>query len=92
VLLHLIFSGRQTKKGKSCIKPFWEITGKDAAECLAATQWPAADRGYFRGGGFSSQFDTKGIMPATISRVNLVKGLVRFSNLQKVLQLSCLRK
>jgi L-fucose isomerase len=71
----LDFSGRQTKKGKSCIKPFWEITGKDAAECLAATQWPAADRGYFRGGGFSSQFDTKGIMPATISRVNLVKGL-----------------
>ena len=31
--------------------------------------------GYFRGGGFSSQFDTKGTMPITISRVNLVKGL-----------------
>jgi L-fucose/D-arabinose isomerase len=71
----LDFSGRQTEKGESCIKPFWEITAKDAAECLAATLWPAADRGYFRGGGFSSQFDTKGIMPATISRVNLVKGL-----------------
>jgi L-fucose isomerase len=37
--------------------------------------WPAADRGYFRGGGFSSQFFTKGVMPVTISRVNLVKGL-----------------
>ena len=71
----LDFSGRQTKKGESCIKPYWEITARDAAECLGATQWPAADRGYFRGGGFSSQFDTKGIMPATISRVNLVKGL-----------------
>jgi L-fucose isomerase len=71
----LDFSGRQTKKGESCIKPFWEITARDAAKCLEATQWPAADRGYFRGGGFSSQFDTKGIMPATISRVNLVKGL-----------------
>jgi L-fucose isomerase len=71
----LDFSGRQTLKGKSCIKPFYEITGKDAAACLEATQWPPADRGYFRGGGFSSQFDTKGIMPVTISRVNLVKGL-----------------
>ena len=71
----LDFSGRQTNKGESCIKPFWDITGKDAAACLEATQWPPADTGYFRGGGFSSQFDTKGTMPVTISRVNLVKGL-----------------
>jgi len=71
----LDFSGRQTSKGKVCIKPFWEITSKDATACLDATQWPAADLGYFRGGGFSSQFDTKGTMPVTISRVNLVKGL-----------------
>lgn len=71
----LDFSGRETRKGVSCIKPFWEITAKDAEECLRATQWPPANRGYFRGGGFSSQFDTKGIMPVTISRVNLIKGL-----------------
>lgn len=71
----LDFSGRQTRNGESCIKPFWEITEKDAHACLEATQWPPADSGYFRGGGFSSQFDTKGIMPVTISRVNLVKGL-----------------
>jgi len=71
----LDFSGRQTLKGESCIKPFWDITGKDAAACLEATQWPPADTGYFRGGGFSSQFDTKGTMPVTISRINLVKGL-----------------
>jgi len=71
----LDFSGRQSKGGKSAIKPFWEITAGDAEACLKATQWPPADRGYFRGGGFSSQFDTKGIMPVTISRVNLVKGL-----------------
>lgn len=71
----LDFSGRQTRKGESCIKPFWEITSRDAEACLNATQWPPADRGYFRGGGFSSQFDTKGTMPVTISRVNLVKGL-----------------
>ncbi len=82
-IIHLInsgasaldFSGRQSKKGESCIKPFYEITGKDVDECLKATQWPPANTGYFRGGGFSSQFDTKGVMPITISRVNLVKGL-----------------
>jgi len=71
----LDFSGRQTSKGEPCIKPFWEITSKDASECLKATKWAPASLGYFRGGGFSSQFDTKGVMPITISRVNLVKGL-----------------
>jgi L-fucose/D-arabinose isomerase len=71
----LDFSGRQANNGESCIKPFWEISSQDAAACLEATQWPPADLGYFRGGGFSSQFDTKGTMPVTISRVNLVKGI-----------------
>ncbi len=82
-IIHLInsgasaldFSGRQTYKGESCIKPYWEINEKDAVECLKATKWEPANIGYFRGGGFSSQFDTKGVMPVTISRVNLVKGL-----------------
>ena len=71
----LDFSGRQTHKGESCIKPFWNITEKDMSGCLEATQWPPADTGYFRGGGFSSHFNTKGTMPITISRVNLAKGL-----------------
>jgi L-fucose/D-arabinose isomerase len=71
----LDFSGRETNKSESCIKPFWDITAKDAAECLKATTWEPANTGYFRGGGFSSQFNTKGVMPLTISRVNLVKGL-----------------
>ncbi len=82
-IIHLInsgasaldFSGKQTKKGEACIKPFWEITGKDAAECLKATIWSPASTGYFRGGGFSSQFTTRDVMPVTISRVNLVKGI-----------------
>ena len=71
----LDFSGRQIKNGKPCIKPYYELTSKDAEECLKATEWPPANRGYFRGGGFSSHFNTKGIMPLTIIRVNLVKGL-----------------
>jgi L-fucose/D-arabinose isomerase len=82
-IIHLInsgasaldFSGKQTKKGEACIKPFWEITPKDAEECLKATQWSPASTGYFRGGGFSSQFTTRDVMPVTIMRINLVKGI-----------------
>ncbi len=71
----LDFSGRQQRDGQACIKPFWEISSGDVTACLEATNWPPADTGYFRGGGFSSQFDTHGAMPVTISRINLVKGL-----------------
>lgn len=71
----LDFSGRETKEGKPCIKPFWDITAEDADECLKATQWTPANIGYFRGGGFSSQFNSKGGMPITLTRLNLVKGL-----------------
>ena len=71
----LDFSGRETKNGEPCVKPFWEITAKDVDECLKTTQWTPANIGYFRGGGFSSQFNSKGGMPLTMSRLNLVKGL-----------------
>jgi len=82
-IIHLInsgasaldFSGKQRKNGEPCIKPYWEITSEDAAGCLSATLWSPANTGYFRGGGFSSQFTTQDVMPITISRVNLVKGL-----------------
>jgi L-fucose isomerase len=82
-IIHLInsgasaldFSGKQTRKGEACIKPFWEITGKDAESCLKATKWSPANTGYFRGGGFSSQFTTVDVMPITLSRINLVKGI-----------------
>lgn len=71
----LDFSGRQKSENKSVIKPFYEITSKDVLDCLKATIWEPANAGYFRGGGFSSHFNTEGVMPVTISRVNLVKGL-----------------
>ncbi len=82
-VIHLINSGsctldgtgRQTQKGTPVMKPFWEISPEEAAACLEATRWCPADLGYFRGGGFSSQFLTRGGMPVTISRLNLVKGL-----------------
>lgn len=81
--IHLINSGaacvdgcgEASKDGQPVIKPFWEMTEKDIDACLAATTWNPADNGYFRGGGFSSRFETKHEMPVTMMRLNLVKGL-----------------
>ena len=82
-IIHLINSGpttldgtgRQTADDKPVMKPFWEITAEEAEKCLDATKWCPAELEYFRGGGYSSQFLTKGDMPVTMSRINLVKGL-----------------
>jgi len=82
-VLHLINSGsaaldgtgRQSRDGNPVMKPFWEITPDEAGRCLNATRWCPAMLEYFRGGGYSSQFVTKGEMPATMARLNLVEGL-----------------
>jgi L-fucose isomerase len=82
-IIHLINSGattldatgKQRKDGKPAMKPFWEINEKEVEDCLAATNWCPANRDYFRGGGFSSNFLSEGGMPVTMSRLNLVKGL-----------------
>ncbi|MBK8946207.1 MAG: L-fucose isomerase [Ignavibacteriae bacterium] len=82
-IIHLINSGsttldgtgRQKQNGISVMKPFWEITQNDVEECLKATKWCPANLGYFRGGGYSSQFLTSGEMPVTMCRINMIKGL-----------------
>ena len=83
-MIHLINSGATTLDGTGqsvdangvpVMKPHWEMTDADVENCLAATTWYPADRDYFRGGGFSSNFLTKGGMPVTMMRLNLVKGL-----------------
>ncbi len=82
-IIHLInsgasaldFSGQQEKDGQPAVKPFWEITQEEAGRCMKATSWCPAIREYFPGGGFSSEFLTRGDMPLTISRINIVKGL-----------------
>jgi len=68
-------SGEQTINGQPAMKPWYEITAKEAQQCLDSTTWGAADVGYFRGGGFSSTFNTRGGMPITMSRINIIKGL-----------------
>lgn len=82
-IIHLINSGaaaldgtgEQTKDGKPVIKPYYELTDEDIKKCLEATQFRPASTEYFRGGGYSTDFLTKGGMPVTISRLNIVKGL-----------------
>jgi L-fucose/D-arabinose isomerase len=68
-------TGQQTINGKPAIKPWWDITEKEANLCLSNTTWAPATTEYFRGGGFSSTFLTKGGMPVTLSRINLIDGL-----------------
>ena len=68
-------TGQQTENGKPIMKPYWEISDKEAKACLKATTWYPANRDYFRGGGYSSNFLSKGGMPVTMCRINLIKGL-----------------
>lgn len=68
-------TGQQSANGKPVMKPFWEISDKEAKACLKATTWYPANRDYFRGGGYSSNFLSKGGMPVTMCRINLIKGL-----------------
>lgn len=81
-IIHLINSGSccldatgcQTENGSPVMKPFWEIADDEIEACLGATTWYPAMREYMRGGGYSSCFLTRGDMPVTMCRLNLVKG------------------
>lgn len=68
-------TGEQSVGGKPVMKPFWEITPAEVAKCLAATEWCNSAKEYFRGGGWSTRLLTRGGMPITAARINIVKGL-----------------
>ena len=83
-IIHLINSGATTMdgcgqssdaEGNPVMKPFWEMTEEDEKRCLEHSQWMPADRDYFRGGGFSIHFVSRGDFPATMARINIVDGL-----------------
>ena len=82
--IHLINSGAccldangavKDENGNAVMKKWFEMTDKDCEAVMAETTWNYADIGYFRGGGYSSRFETKAEMPVTMIRLNLVKGL-----------------
>ena len=82
--IHLINSGAccldacgecTDENGAPVMKEWFNVTEEDIAKMLKATDWCTSDRGYFRGGGFSSHFLTRAEMPATMYRLNIVKGL-----------------
>jgi L-fucose isomerase len=82
-IIHLInsgpaaldWTGEQTRNGEPVLKPFTEIEGEEVARMLDATGWRPSSTGYFPGGGWSTDFTTRGGMPVTMFRINLVKGL-----------------
>ena len=82
--IHLINSGAccldangaaKDENGNAVMKPWYDVTKEDQDNIMKNTTWNYADLGYFRGGGYSSRFETKDQMPATMIRLNLVKGL-----------------
>ena len=83
-MIHLINSGAccldatgeaRDENGNAVMKQWWETTEEDQKNILARTTFNYADLGYFRGGGYSARFTTRAEMPATMIRLNLVKGL-----------------
>lgn len=82
-ILHLINSGpatldgtgQQSRNGKPVMKPFWEITKAEEQKCLDSTTWHPSITEYFPGGGWSTRYLTRGGMPVTMCRLNLVAGL-----------------
>ncbi len=72
----LDFSGEsKDENGNPVMKEWYDVNDADIDAMLKATTWCAADNGYFRGGGYSSRFETKAEMPVTMLRLNLVKGV-----------------
>ncbi len=68
-------TGQQSIGGLPAMKPWWDITEDEVEKCLAHTTWGPGMLEYFRGGGYSSTFKTKGEMPVTMCRINIVKGI-----------------
>ena len=67
--------GEQTIDGKPAMKPHWDITEEEVKKCVDATPLSIANVEYFRAGGLCANFATKGGMPMTMARINIIKGL-----------------
>ncbi|MCL2531441.1 MAG: L-fucose isomerase [Oscillospiraceae bacterium] len=78
-IIHLINSGAAaldaTGAAENKIKPWWDVAKADISAMLKATDWCPANKGYFRGGGYSSHFKTIAEMPVTLMRFNITEGV-----------------
>ena len=83
-IIHLINSGAccldangeaRDENGNGVMKCWYDMRDEDIDAVLKNSTWNYANLGYFRGGGYSSRFETRAEMPATMIRLNLVKGL-----------------
>jgi len=82
--IHLLNSGAsaldgngrsKNEAGESCMKEWWNVTDEDIAGMLEGTKWSPANKDYFRGGGYSSQYHSVGEMPVTMIRLNYIDKL-----------------
>ena len=83
-IIHLINSGSAAldgcmactgKDGQPVMKKHWDVTPDDAKTMMEQAVWCPANREYFRGGGYSVHYVTRGGAPVTMMRLNIVKGL-----------------
>ena len=83
-ILHLINSGpaaldgtgeQEDLDGNPTMKPYWDISDQEVTSCNQATTWHPSITEYFPGGGWSTRYKTRGGMPVTMTRLNIVKGL-----------------
>nr|WP_154959082.1 L-fucose isomerase [Paenibacillus xylanexedens] len=68
-------TGEQQRNGKPVMKPHWEIEEQEVQACLDAVRWRPTYMDQFAGGGYSTDYTTRGGMPVTMARINLVAGV-----------------
>jgi L-fucose isomerase len=82
--IHLINSGAacldataavKDDEGNRTMKAWWDMSPQDIQACLSETDWCPAELCQFRGGGFSSHFNTSAEMPLTMLRINIIDGI-----------------
>ena len=71
----LDFALEMQENGEKTCKKWWNVTKEDINNTLKAVKYHPANLEYFKAGGFSSHFVTKGQVPCTMMRLNRVNKL-----------------
>lgn len=74
--LHLINSGPSALDWTGhTLEPWWNVTPEAAQAAIEATEFCPSITEYFPGGGWSTDFTTRGGLPVTMARINLLHGV-----------------